>query len=90
MARKLDEFLQRRREHCEKTIAAIEATIEGRITVDLEHTEVASTDGSKRVITKIPVAELIKIRQKYLSELESIRAAEGVSPGGRRNVLVRF
>jgi hypothetical protein len=85
-----DPFLSRRKKHCEAVILAIESCIEGRITADVEQMEVSTTHGAKRSITKIPAAELIKIRQQYLAELEAIRVSEGISPGGRRNVLVRF
>lgn len=84
-----DGFLKGRRKHCEKIIEAIEATIEGRISADIEQLEIASSEG-RRQIVKIPVPELIKMRQQYLQELEAISASEGISPGGCRDVLVRF
>ena len=85
-----DMFLDRRREHCERAIMAIEAVIEGRITADVEQLEISATGGAKRAIVKIPIPELIKMRQQYLAELDSLRAAEGIGKNCRRNVLVRF
>lgn len=75
------------RTHVKKTLDAIEAVIEGRATSDHLSYTIAG-----RSITKIPVEELLKLRDKYKAEyqreLDAERIANGEGLG--RKVLVRF
>lgn len=50
--------------HAERTLAVIEAAIEGRLTADIEDYQVAG-----RAVKKIPIAELVKLRGIYRAEV---------------------
>lgn len=73
--------------HAQRMVDAIEAQLEGR-----------ASDGQKsmsingRSLDRIPVLELLELRSKYRMELRSEEAAvaQGVKPGKRRRVKVRF
>lgn len=65
----------------EKNLAAIEAVLAGRITSDIESYQVAG-----RQVTKIPVAELLKLRNVFAAQVRRER-----NPGGfGRSVGVEF
>ena len=48
--------------HAERTLQVIEAALEGRLSVDLQQYTIAG-----RVVTKIPIADLLKMRGIYKS-----------------------
>lgn len=50
--------------HAEKTLAVLEAKLEGRLASDLENYVIAG-----RSVSKIPVSELVKLRQQYRAEV---------------------
>lgn len=72
------------RTHAQRMLDAIEATLEGRITADVQ---VLSIRG--RSVTKIPAAELLVMRDKYRAEVQRERVASGLAPA-RNKVFVRF
>ncbi len=73
--------------HAQRMVEAIEAQLEGR-----------ATDGQRsmsingRSLDRIPVLELMELRRVYRMELRSEEAAiaQGVTPGKRRRIKVRF
>lgn len=67
------------RSHAERTLAAIEAVLEKRATSDQQSYSIAG-----RSITKIPLTELISLRDKYRAE---VATARGKTP---RRFLARF
>lgn len=78
---------QDNRLHVEKVIDAIEAVIENRATTDQEEMSI-----NGRSIKRTPIEQLIVLRNKYRSELQSMKAAEklanGITGGGRRIQMV--
>lgn len=52
--------------HAYRMVTAIEAVLEGKVTAD-----VASYSIAGRSITKIPIVELIELREKYRKEFEN-------------------
>jgi len=73
--------------HAQTMLAAIEAVLEGRITADIEQYSIAG-----RSITKIPIAELLKLRSYYKAEAVREQRADMISSGEvlSTNVRVRF
>lgn len=75
------------RTHARKVLEAIDALIEGRATVDQEEISIAG-----RSLKRIPVPDLIKLRQTYVAEVrredDAARIAAGM--GTSRRVYVRF
>lgn len=73
--------------HAETMLSAIEAVLEGRITADVEAYSIAG-----RQITKIPMAELLTLRDKYKAEVNSEAAAASIAAGtgNPRKIKVRF
>lgn len=73
--------------HAETMLAKIEAVLEGRIDSDVESYSIAG-----RQITKIPVNELLVLRDKYRAERNNELAAESIAEGtGNPNkIKVRF
>lgn len=70
------------RSHAAKVLAAIEAVIEGRAAKDQEAYEIAG-----RSLKRTPIADLLRLRQHYKSEVASEAAAEAIRRGtgsGRR------
>jgi hypothetical protein len=70
------------RTHARKVLAAIEAVIERRATLDqMEYT----IDG--RSLKRTPIPDLLKLRQKYQAEVRGQDAAarlnDGLAPGGK-------
>jgi len=61
--------------HVERTIAVIEAALEGRLTADLESYQIAG-----RTVAKIPVAELLKFRGYYRSKLWQLQHPGALGP----------
>ena len=62
--------------HVETMLANIEAVLEGRITSDVESYTIAG-----RQITKIPITELLTMRDKYRAERNGELAAESIAEG---------
>lgn len=50
--------------HAEKTLPIIEAVLAGRVTADIENYQI-----NGKLVTKIPIAELKKLRKQYRSEI---------------------
>lgn len=78
---------QDNRLHVEKVIEAIEAVIENRASLDQEEVAI-----NGRSLKRTPIEQLIVLRNKYRSELQSMQAAEklanGITGGGRRIQMV--
>ena len=73
------------RGHVQKVLAAIEAVIEGRATIDQQSYQI-----NNRQLSRTPIADLLMLRSKYRDEARRQAAAtKGQSLLGRR-VLVRF
>jgi hypothetical protein len=75
------------RSHARKTLAAIEAVIEGRATTDQESMSI-----NGRSISRISIADLLKFRDYYKAEVSSEKAAEAVAAGlgSPKRIYVRF
>jgi hypothetical protein len=75
------------RSHLEKTIANIEAMIEGRATKDVQEYTIAD-----RQLKHIPITELLIWRDKYKAQLAGERAAKSLTKGTGlgRKILVRL
>ena len=73
--------------HAATMLAAIESVLEGRITADIESYSIAG-----RQITKIPLSELLVIREKYKAEVAREDAAERLKMGlkSKKTIKVRF
>jgi hypothetical protein len=71
------------RSHAQKMLDLIEAALSGRITSDMESYQIAG-----RQISKIPFSELHKMREQYLSEIESEEAATLGRP--QRTIVAQF
>ena len=69
------------RTHAERVLAAIEAVIENRATVDQQAYEI-----NGRSLTRTPIADLLKLRAMYRDEVRRERAAQrsGQSLFGRK------
>lgn len=73
------------RSHAEKVLAAIEAVIENRATVDQQSYQI-----NNRQLTRTPLADLLKLRAVYLAQVRSAKAKKrGRSLTGRR-LLTEF
>lgn len=57
-------------EHCQRTLTVINAAIEGRLTADMESYSVAG-----RSITKISIAELVKLQGVYTAKVRTLQNA---------------
>jgi hypothetical protein len=55
--------------HNERTLAIIEAAIEGRLTADIESYQIAG-----RAVSKIPATELVALRNKYAAAVNQERS----------------
>jgi hypothetical protein len=55
--------------HIERTLAVIEAAIEGRLTADIESYQVAG-----RAVSKIPIEQLVALRASYAAQLRQERS----------------
>jgi len=73
--------------HAVTMLAAIEAVLEGRITADVEAYTIAG-----RQITKIPIEQLLVLRDRYKSEVAAETAAAAIADGdgNPRKIKVRF
>ena len=73
--------------HASDMLSKIEAVLEGRIDADVESYQIAG-----RQITKIPIPELIKMRQYYKSEVAGENAKTSIEngDGNPRKILTRF
>lgn len=70
--------------HVEKTIANLEAVIEGKATNDQLSFTIAG-----RSLGRYPVADLLAWRDKYKGELRNLKRAEEVSQGRRNSAHIR-
>jgi len=61
--------------HAEKTLAVIEAALEGRLTSDLESYQIAG-----RAVNKIPIRELTRLRGRYAGLVRQERTGTLVRP----------
>lgn len=75
------------RSHARRTLQAIEATIEGRASSDVLAYEIAG-----RRLSKIPVTELLELRDRYRRDVRAEDAAEAASGGGvpKNKIFVRL
>lgn len=75
------------RTHARKVLEAIEAVIEGRASSDQQ----AVTIGDRSIV-KIPIAELLRLRDSYKLEVASEEAAARLAQGigGRGRMMVRL
>lgn len=74
------------RSHAVKMLAAIEAVLEGRATADIE--EYTAPNGL--ALKKIPVADLLQLRDRYRAELAAEARRERRSRGEAAGTLVRM
>jgi hypothetical protein len=75
------------RSHARKTLEAIEAVIEGRATKDQQEYSIGD-----RTLKRMPIADLLKFRDRYRGEANAEANAERIAAGlgGRNRVLVRL
>jgi hypothetical protein len=75
------------RSHVKRTLDAIEAVIERRATVDQMSYSIAG-----RQLGRTPIADLLKLRDKYRSEYAAELGAEAIAAGRspKRRILTRF
>lgn len=78
------------RSHAKKVLEAIEAVIEGRAAKDQEEYTIASSNGSSRSLKRTPLAELIKLRARYRSEVLAERIAAGEQGLGTGKLVYRL
>jgi hypothetical protein len=64
--------------HAERTLAVIEAALEGRLDSDIESYQIAG-----RAVNKIPIADLMKLRGRYAALVQRERSATT----GRRHLV---
>lgn len=64
------------RSHARRTLEAIEATIEGRASSDVLSYQIAG-----RSLSKIPIAELLSLRDRYRRDVRAEEAAEAAASG---------
>lgn len=76
-----------RRSHVKKVLDAIEAVVEGRATKDQQEYAIAG-----RSLVRTPIADLLKLRDRYKAEYASELAGERINLGlrGRKRILTRF
>ena len=74
--------------HVRSVLESIEKTIEGRILDDVESYEIGTPSGKRR-INKIPMTELIVIREKYFNELKRLENQAGGKKRSRQ-ILMRL
>lgn len=73
------------RSHAQRMLEAIKARLEGRITADAESYSIRG-----RALSRIPMAELMRLRDQYAAEVHRERVAAGLaSPNRIRPVFVR-
>jgi hypothetical protein len=61
--------------HAEKMLPIVEAVLSGRVTADIENYQI-----NGKLVTKIPIAELKKLRKQYRSEIWSQRNGGRLGP----------
>lgn len=73
--------------HAATMLSKIEAVLEGRIDADVENYQIAG-----RMITKIPISELIVLRDRYRQEVKNEETANSIAAGlgNNKNVKIRF
>lgn len=64
------------RSHAQRTLDAIEATIEGRASADVQQYEIAG-----RRLSKIPLPELLELRDRYRRDVRAEKASEALAQG---------
>lgn len=75
------------RSHAQKVLDAIEATLEGRASLDQQSITIAG-----RTLSRMPIADLLRLRGIYREEVKNEEIALRISAGlgSGRQVLVRF
>lgn len=73
------------RDHVEKVLAAIEAVIEGRASLDQESYKI-----NNRELRRTPISDLLALRSHYRDEMRRIGAAKKGQSILGRPILVRF
>jgi len=73
------------RTHARTVLDAIESVIEGRATLDQEAYEIAG-----RSLKRTPIADLLKLRQHYKTEVQSEAMAEAVRNGMGTGRKIQF
>ena len=75
------------RSHAKRTLDAIEATIEGRASVDQESYTIMG-----RQLKRTPMADLLKLRDRYAAIYNAEKNAEDAKngKGGKNKIKVRF
>ena len=73
------------RNHAEKVLAAIEAVIEGRASMDQQRYKI-----NDRELERTPISELLRLRSTYKSEVRRIQASKSGQSLLGRQVKVRF
>jgi hypothetical protein len=75
------------RTHARRTLEAIEATIEGRASSDILSYQIAG-----RELRKIPVTELLLLRDRYRADVRAEEAVERAASGGlpKNKIFVRL
>lgn len=81
------------RAHCEKVLAAIEATLERKATKDQQSYSVSFGDGAaSRAVSRLTFGELIEARKIYRQELTRLKKQERLAKGlpGRSTIHIRM
>lgn len=73
------------RTHARTVLDAIEAVIENRATVDQQEYEIAG-----RRLKRMPIADLLKLRQHYKTEVQSEAMAEAIRNGTGTGRKIQF
>ena len=79
--------LLEKRAHAERTLEAIEAVLEGRATHDVSQYQIGD-----QLITKMPLADLLRFKANYRAEIARINEIERQKAGlqSRRFIGARF
>ena len=79
--------LREKREQAERNLEAIAAVLEGRAGHDVSQYQIGD-----QYITKMPVMDLVRLKNHWRSELERIKDAERRAAGfqTRRTITTRF
>jgi len=71
--------------HVTTVLANVQAVIEGRATSDQQAYTIAG-----RSLQKMPIADLLMLRDRYKSELRSLQAAANIAAGLGSGRKIRF
>lgn len=80
------------RTHIRKVLDAVEAVIERRATQSMLDMAIPSGDSGMIALKRVPLADLMKLRDTYRRELRSLETAANLAAGrgNRRLILTRF